>query len=206
MRVFTKAGIRLCGFALTSLLLVLTLACINRPMRNSPPDPDYATMVVIPQSSERDVDILFVIDNSGSMEDEQENLRLNFSALMESLRGMNGGLPNVHVGVASTDLGTSSRGSQAGTRGTSATHARRPGRDAHPAARASPRGSDRGQAERLAAPACRGCRRARGLAGRGDHFRNEEIVARESVLTTEPTETTAECQSGDAGRGVDSHW
>jgi hypothetical protein len=106
MRLYSKAGIRLCGFAATSILLVLTLACINRPMKNANPVPIIVTEFSMPQSAERDVDILFVIDNSGSMKDEQENLRLNFSALMESLRKIRAGLPNIHVGVASTDLGT----------------------------------------------------------------------------------------------------
>jgi hypothetical protein len=105
MRLYSKAGIRLFGFAATTILLVLTLACINRPMKNAQPDPVGVHFDSLPQSAERDVDILFVIDNSGSMKDEQENLRVNFSALMESLRTIEGGLPNIHVGVASTDLG-----------------------------------------------------------------------------------------------------
>ncbi len=106
MRLSTKAGIRMFGFAATTVLLVLTLACINRPMKRANPEPIIVSEQSVPQSAERDVDILFVIDNSNSMKDEQELLRLNFSALMESLRNMIGGLPNVHVGVASTDLGT----------------------------------------------------------------------------------------------------
>jgi len=106
MRPNSKAGIRLCGFVALSLVLVVTLACINRPMKNANPEPIIVSEVSVPQSAERDVDILFVIDNSGSMKDEQDNVRANFSALMERLREVKGGLPNIHVGVASTDLGT----------------------------------------------------------------------------------------------------
>jgi hypothetical protein len=54
----------------------------------------------------RDVDLLFVIDNSGSMLGENNILRANFPALMTTLKNMAGGLPNVHFGVTTTDLGT----------------------------------------------------------------------------------------------------
>ena len=57
-----------------------------------------------PPTSE--VDLLFVIDNSGSMAGEQANLRANFPALMTQLASAAGGLPNVHIGVTTTDLGT----------------------------------------------------------------------------------------------------
>lgn len=54
----------------------------------------------------RDVDLLFVIDNSGGMEDEQATLRSTFGAMTSVLRNSVGGTPNVHVGVTTTDLGT----------------------------------------------------------------------------------------------------
>jgi len=57
-----------------------------------------------PPTSE--VDLLFVIDNSGSMAGEQANLRANFPALMTQLQAAAGGMPNVHIGVTTTDLGT----------------------------------------------------------------------------------------------------
>jgi hypothetical protein len=52
------------------------------------------------------VDILFVIDNSGSMAGEQMQLRSQFPALYQTLRSAVGALPDLHVGVTSTDLGT----------------------------------------------------------------------------------------------------
>ncbi len=57
-------------------------------------------------NSSRNVDLLFVIDNSGSMAGEQANLRASFPALMAELRNTNSGLPNLHIGVTTTDLGT----------------------------------------------------------------------------------------------------
>jgi len=106
MQLLPKAHWRLIGFAAASVLLIFTLACINRPMKKATPNTVIFTSISIPQSAERDVDMLFVIDNSGSMAGEQENLRLNFPALMKSLKDMVGGLPNVHLGVTTTDLGT----------------------------------------------------------------------------------------------------
>jgi len=106
MKLLPKARLRLIGFAATSLILIFTLACINRPMKNATPDPFIGSIISIPQSAERDVDMLFVVDNSGSMAGEQATLRANFPALMTALKNMVGGLPNVHLGVTTTDLGT----------------------------------------------------------------------------------------------------
>lgn len=58
-----------------------------------------------PPAVTRDLDILFVVDNSPSMEEEQDNLRRNFPVFMNQLRQLPGGLPNLHVAVVSTDLG-----------------------------------------------------------------------------------------------------
>ncbi len=53
----------------------------------------------------RDVDILFMIDNSGSMAEEQANLRKNFPVFIDELKKIEGGLPNIHVAVVSSDVG-----------------------------------------------------------------------------------------------------
>ena len=102
----TKAQVRLLGFAAAAVVLVFTLACIDRPMKNATPAPNIGSAISIPQSAERDVDMLFVIDDSGSMAEEQALLQAQFTALMQELRNITGGLPNVHLGVTSTDLGT----------------------------------------------------------------------------------------------------
>ena len=56
----------------------------------------------------RDVDIVFMVDNSPSMEEEQGNLRRNFPVFIDQLKRIPGGLPNVHIGVISSDLGAGS--------------------------------------------------------------------------------------------------
>ncbi len=92
------------GFAALSMLLITTLACINRPVRRAIPDPKVSFTKEAPQNTERDVDILFVVDDSYSMDDEQQRLSDNFKALMTSLKRTRGGLPNVHIGVTSTSV------------------------------------------------------------------------------------------------------
>ena len=52
----------------------------------------------------RDVDILFVIDNSVTMQEEQQNLEQSFPGFIAALRA--DGLPNLHLGVVTTDMGT----------------------------------------------------------------------------------------------------
>jgi hypothetical protein len=53
----------------------------------------------------RDIDILFVVDNSGSMGEEQTSLTNNFPQFMAVLNAIEGGLPNVHIGVVSSNVG-----------------------------------------------------------------------------------------------------
>ncbi|HEX5063253.1 MAG TPA: hypothetical protein VFV99_27945 [Kofleriaceae bacterium] len=60
----------------------------------------------VPVTVNRDIDILFVIDDSPSMLDKQTNLKNNFPNFINVLNTVEGGLPNVHLGVVSTDLGT----------------------------------------------------------------------------------------------------
>lgn len=52
------------------------------------------------------VDVLFVVDNSGSMREEQAKLVVHFESFMDELRSDKGELPDVQIGVVSTDLGT----------------------------------------------------------------------------------------------------
>jgi hypothetical protein len=56
-------------------------------------------------ASNRNVDLLFLIDDSASMRLSQDNLVRNFPVLMRTLENLPGGLPNVHVAVVSSDMG-----------------------------------------------------------------------------------------------------
>ncbi|HMF40909.1 MAG TPA: hypothetical protein VKQ32_09445 [Polyangia bacterium] len=53
----------------------------------------------------RAVDILFMVDNSSSMRLAQNNLLANFSSFVTALQGLPGGMPDVHIGVVSQDMG-----------------------------------------------------------------------------------------------------
>ncbi|HET9623223.1 MAG TPA: hypothetical protein VFP84_17740 [Kofleriaceae bacterium] len=61
----------------------------------------------IPLMINRNVDVLFVIDDSPSTADKQRNLVNNFPRFLATLSTVQGGLPNLHLGVVTTDLGTS---------------------------------------------------------------------------------------------------
>ncbi len=68
---------------------------------------DGRTLVAsVPVTVNRDLDILFVIDDSPGMLDKQTNLKNNFPSFINVLNTIEGGLPNIHLGVVSTDLGT----------------------------------------------------------------------------------------------------
>ena len=105
------------------LALLCVASCVTRPVDEPDPTQSGQTLSTFPQSVEKDVDLLFVIDNSESMKQEQVNLTTNFPRLIEALRsqsldsdgtgapcnestkeGCN--IPNVHIGVISTDLGS----------------------------------------------------------------------------------------------------
>ncbi|HXI60170.1 MAG TPA: hypothetical protein VNO55_29100 [Polyangia bacterium] len=59
----------------------------------------------LPLTDKRKVDILFVVDNSPSMRPLQEKLSAAFPAFVDILQALPHGLPDVHVGVVSSDLG-----------------------------------------------------------------------------------------------------
>lgn len=89
-----------------SVLAVAMLAgCPDRPVSKVDPTPVKEEFKDIPVEVNRDIDILFVVDNSGSMLEEQTSLAQNFVRFIEVLENIEGGLPNVHMGVVSTDVG-----------------------------------------------------------------------------------------------------
>lgn len=68
---------------------------------------EVSTLKAIP---DRDLDLLFVVDNSSSMTDNQTALATNFPRIIDALSSLPGGLPNLHIGVVTSDMGTSSAG------------------------------------------------------------------------------------------------
>lgn len=60
----------------------------------------------IPIKINRKVDILFLIDNSPSMADKQKNLADNFPKFIDVLDSIQGGRPDVHIAVVTSDMGS----------------------------------------------------------------------------------------------------
>ena len=93
---------------LTSLLGVAVLTgCPDRTISEVSPEQGRVEYKDIPVNVNRKVDILFVIDDSPSMLDKQTNLKANFPNFINVLNTIQGGLPDVHIGVVTSDLGTS---------------------------------------------------------------------------------------------------
>lgn len=92
----------------TPRLLAATLllaACAGEP--SSQPSPTTPTeTLAFPAELNRDIDILFVVDNSGSMQEEQAALAAAFPEFVAMLGRIDGGMPNVHLGVVSTNVGS----------------------------------------------------------------------------------------------------
>ncbi len=62
-------------------------------------------VAIIPLEPSRDIDILFMIDNSGAMAEEQAALIASFPQFINVLSDTEAGLPNLHIGVVSSDVG-----------------------------------------------------------------------------------------------------
>ena len=96
---------------LFSLLGLTFLAgCPDRSISQVSPQQGRVEYKDIPVTVNRDIDILFVIDDSPSMLDKQTNLKANFPNFINVLNTIEGGLPNVHIGVVTSDLGTKGAG------------------------------------------------------------------------------------------------
>jgi hypothetical protein len=90
------------------LLGVWAAGCGRTQLDAGTPLPAGSGISTVPtfnESVNSDLDIVFLIDNSGSMREEQDNLGRNFPVFISALEGLPEGLPNVHIGVLSSDLG-----------------------------------------------------------------------------------------------------
>ncbi len=84
----------------------LLTGCPDRTISEVNPEQGRVEFKDIPVNLNRNVDILFVIDDSGSMLDKQQNLKDNFPNFINVLNTIQGGLPDVHLGVVTSDMGT----------------------------------------------------------------------------------------------------
>ncbi|HWO24445.1 MAG TPA: hypothetical protein VNO30_37125 [Kofleriaceae bacterium] len=84
----------------------LLAGCPDRTISEVNPQQGRVEYKEIPVTLNRNVDILFVIDDSPSMLDKQTNIKNNFPKFIEVLNTIQGGLPDVHIGAVSSDMGT----------------------------------------------------------------------------------------------------
>jgi hypothetical protein len=86
-------------------LIPVLWACNARKLVSPSAEPSGVEQKVFVQSLNRDVDILFMIDNSSSMVPMQTLLTNNLQAFMTPLEMIQGGLPNLHIGIISSSMG-----------------------------------------------------------------------------------------------------
>lgn len=108
--------LNMAGVAATTILTGFLAGCPDREVSELNPSQGKVEYKDIPVTVNRDLDLLFVIDNSGSMGEEQNSLKANFPKFIEVLNTIQGGLPNVHIAVINSDMGTLG-GPQVGTPG-----------------------------------------------------------------------------------------
>lgn len=83
------------------LALALLAACSSSPAK--PMGPTRITAAIVPAAENRSVDLLFLIDDTINL-DMQDNFAHDFPAFLATLQ--EGGLPSLHIGVVTSDLGT----------------------------------------------------------------------------------------------------
>jgi hypothetical protein len=80
-------------------------ACNGHKLQTPTPVTQQETDFSVLVSPERAIDILFMIDNSPSMDPKQTALATNFPKMIAALQALPGGLPDVHIGVVSSNMG-----------------------------------------------------------------------------------------------------
>jgi hypothetical protein len=90
---------------LSFLIVCVLWGCTSHELVAPNRRPEQQTDDYFISTPNRDVDILFMIDDSGSMKEEQDNLRRNFPAFIDELRNIPGGTPNVQIGIVSSNMG-----------------------------------------------------------------------------------------------------
>jgi hypothetical protein len=90
---------------LRSWVLIVGLgACNDRRLVEPTPAPATAVNQRFLQAVNRKLDLLFMIDNSLSMQPLQDKLAKNLPVLVQGLTALPGGLPDIHIAVVSSSV------------------------------------------------------------------------------------------------------
>jgi len=81
-------------------------ACTSRQLEVPGSAPTRTYQNVFQETVNRDVDVLFMVDNSRSMLPLQAKLNTQFVAFMQTLQALPGGQPNLHIAVVTSDMGS----------------------------------------------------------------------------------------------------
>ncbi len=100
-----RLGWRHARWVVVAAALPALWACNNRRLQAPNAPPAQQLDHYFEQNVNNDIDIVFMIDNSTSMDLEQANLARNFPTFINVLKSLPNGLPNVHIGILSSDLG-----------------------------------------------------------------------------------------------------
>ena len=79
--------------------------CAEQAFQAPEPEPALIGEEPVEVNPKREVDILFVVDNSQSMAGEQAELGSRFTTFTDALNGLDGGLPDVRIAVINTNTG-----------------------------------------------------------------------------------------------------
>ncbi len=88
------------------LILGLVAGCALSPLEPVPGRQIRVETHTWPVEVPRQLDLLFVVDDSPAMLGHEDDLRANASNMVGVLSSLEGGLPDLHVAVVTTDLGT----------------------------------------------------------------------------------------------------
>ncbi len=86
--------------------LCVVMACSEPVAPSGPVTTSYVVQRQIPLLGQPELDLLFVVDNSPAMAAHRANLSANAHALVAAIEGLQFGMPDLHLGVITTDVGT----------------------------------------------------------------------------------------------------
>ena len=95
---------RLALLVCASVVLPSLAACLDHPLKEVEYEAQQNKGIGVPLAVNKDVDILFVVDNSGSMGEEQATLAANFASFIDVLERPKVSA-NYRIGVTTTDNG-----------------------------------------------------------------------------------------------------